>query len=215
MEWLKELLKNAGIEESKIDEFVTEFNKEVPKHLIPKEKFNEVSEARRKAETDLAERDKQLETLSKDAGASEELKQQIEQLRADNQKAKEKYESEAKELQLKTALKLKLAGKVHENALDNVIAEFDKSKIVLDELGNIKEGFDDQEKSLRESKGFYFVPEKQEPQFKGFKPFDGSSGKGEGGNDNNIGKQLAAQNKQTGQDMAKAQANYFGGAKNE
>lgn len=211
MEWLKELLKNAGIEESKIDEFVTEFNKEVPKHLIPKEKFNEVSEAKRKAETDLAERDKQLETLSKDAGASEELKQQIEQLRADNQAAKEKHEAETKDLQMKTALKLALTGKVHENALDNVIAEFDKSKIVLDELGNIKEGFDDQEKSLRESKGFYFVPEKKEDgfNFTGFKPFEGKGSDKSSNPNDNFGKQLAEANKQSNEAMQKAQADYF------
>lgn len=211
MEWLKELLKNAGFEEGKIDEFVTEFNKEVPKHLIPKEKYNELSESKKKLETDLSDRDKQLETLKEAAGSSKKLQDQIEQLQADNKAAKEKFESEAEELQMKTALKLKLAGKVHEKAIDEVVKHFDHTKITLDENGSIKDGFEDQEKSLRESMDFYFVSEKNDkPSFKGFKPFDGQSGGGED-KGNNLGKQLAAQNKQAGADMQKAQANYFGG----
>src|SRR5690606_30677600 len=102
-----------------------------------------------------------------------------------------------------------LAGKVHDP--DIVLSQLNKEQLELDENGNIKGGFDEQIKSLQESKGFLFVPEKYDKQtFKGFKPFNGQTG----GNDNKeigIGKQLAAQKKQAGQDMAKAQANYFGG----
>lgn len=176
---------------------------------FPKAKFDEVNNAKKQAENDLKERDKQLEELRKSNGDAEALKEQIQKLQEDNKVATEKYQQEAKELQLKTALKLKLAGKVHETALDDVLSQFDASKIVLDENGNIKEGYDDQEKSLRESKGFYFVPE--EPSgatFTGFKPFEGSSSTG-GGNDNNIGKQLAANNKQNNESSAKAQELYF------
>src|SRR5690554_3239124 len=117
MEWLKNLLKNAGIEESKIDGFVTEFNKEVPKHLIPKDKYNELSERAKKLETDIADRDKQLEDLSKTAGASEELKKQIEQLQAENKAAAEKYAAEIKDLQIKGAIKSAISGKVHDEDL--------------------------------------------------------------------------------------------------
>lgn len=210
MEWLKELLKNAGLEESKIDEFVAEFNKEVPKHLIPKEKFNEVSEAKRKAEETLGERDKQLEELSKSAGASEELKKQIETLQNENKTAKEKYETEAKELKLNTALKLSLAGKVHDP--DIVLGLLDKTKLELDENDNIKAGLDDQIKSLQESKAFLFVPEKDDtPAFKGFKPFEGKGPNENNNSNNNFGKQLAEANKQSNEAMQKAQNHYFGG----
>ncbi|OMG45290.1 hypothetical protein BK140_33025, partial [Paenibacillus macerans] len=126
--------------------------------------------------------------------------------------ATEKYQKEVKELQLKTALKLKLAGKVHETALDDVLNQFDTTKIELDEHGNIKGGYDDQEKSLRESKGFYFVPEKpNEPHFTGFKPFNGDTGGGSSDKSGEFGKQLAAQNKQSSDKMQEAQKQYFGG----
>jgi len=209
MDWLKELLKNAGLESDKIDGFVTEFNKESPKHLMPKEKYNELAEAKRKLEGDIAERDKQLETLKGSAGDSEALKKQIEQLQADNKAAKETYEKQAQELKLNTALKLSLSGKVHDP--DIVVGLLNKEALQLDENGNIKAGLDDQLKTLQESKGFLFVPEKVESQtFKGFKPFDGQQS---GGNDDSgsIGKQLAAMNRKSGDNAQKAQVNYFGG----
>lgn len=209
MDWLKELLKNAGLDADKIDGFVTEFNKESPKHLIPKERYNELAETKKKLEGDIAERDKQLETLKGSAGDSEALKKQIEQLQADNKAAADKWAAEAKELKLNTALKLSLAGKVHDP--DIVSSLLNKEALQLDESGNITAGLDDQLKSLRESKGFLFVPEKENSQtFKGFKPFDGQTG---GGNDDsgNIGKQLAAMNKQRSEGAQSAQVNYFGG----
>ncbi|MGG4344933.1 phage scaffolding protein [Paenibacillus lautus] len=176
---------------------------------FPKSKFDEVNEARKQADAALAERDKQLGDLKKAAEGNEELQATIKTLQDENKAAAEKYQQEAQELQLKTALKLKLGGKVHETALEDVLSQFDTSRIVLDEHGNIKEGYDGQEKSLRESKGFYFVPEGQGgATFTGFKPFEGSNPAG-GGNDNNFGKQLAANNKQNNESSAKAQELYF------
>lgn len=70
MEWLKELLKKAGVDESKIDGLVSDVNKELPKHFVAKQQYNEVAEAKKKLETDVAERDKQLDELKKAAGAS-------------------------------------------------------------------------------------------------------------------------------------------------
>lgn len=213
MEWLKELLKNAGVDESKIGEIVEGAGKEVYKHFVSKTQYNDIAEAKKRLETDLSERDKQFEGLKKSAGDNEELKAKIKELQEANKTAAEKYQKEAKELQLKTALKLKLAGKVHETALDDVLNQFDTTKIELDEHGNIKGGYDDQEKSLRESKGFYFVPEKpDETTFFGLKPFNGGGSNYDKGNKGGeFGKQLAAQNKQSSDKMQEAQKQYFGG----
>nr|WP_150959350.1 phage scaffolding protein [Aneurinibacillus sp. XH2] len=212
MDWLKELLKKLGVSESDIDKIDSEVTKELPKHFVPKTQYNDVVEARKKAEKDVVDRDKQLEDLKKSTGDAEALKQQIEKLQSENKEAKEKYEAEARDLQMKTALKLNLAGKVHDP--DLVAGLIEKSKIELDDSGNIKAGLDDQIKALQESKAFLFVPEKSDaPAFKGFKPFDGASPSE--GSGSNIGKMLAQQSKQAGNDTAKAQANYFGGMSNE
>ena len=73
MDWMKEILKKAGIEEEKVDGVISDISKELPKHFIPKDKYNEVSEAKKKLETDIQERDKQLEQLKNAAGNSEEM----------------------------------------------------------------------------------------------------------------------------------------------
>lgn len=163
MEWIKEILKNAGIEETKIDEVVSSINKEMPKHFIPKEKYNELSEVKKKLESDLADRDKQLEDLSKTAGLSEELKKQIEELQKENRAAKEKYEAELKNLAISNAIKRAIAGKVHDE--DLVASLFDKEKLVLD--GDKVVGLDEQLKELQESKAFLFKQE--QPDQPGFK----------------------------------------------
>lgn len=174
---------------------------------FPKSKFDEVNEAKKSLEAALKDRDKQLEDLKKSTGDNKALQEQIEQLQAENKTAKEKYETALNELKTNTALKLALSGKVHDP--DLVVGLLDKSKIELDDTGNVKAGFDDQIKALQESKAFLFVPEKKEEgfQFRGMQPADGAGG-GEG-QQPNLGKQLAAQNKQSGEAMQQAQANYF------
>lgn len=152
MEWLKELLKKAGVDESKIDGLVSEVNKELPKHFVAKSQYNELSEKAKRLETDIAERDKQIADLGKAAGASEDLKKQIEQLQTANKEAQQKYEADLKNLKLSSAIKSAIAGKVHDE--DLVAGLFDREKLVLD--GDKVVGLDDQLKTLQESKAFLF-----------------------------------------------------------
>lgn len=145
---------------------------------FPKEKFDEVNTAKKKAEDDLKERDKQLETLSKSAGDNETLKGEINKLREENKAATEKYEAEVKDLKINTALKLALAGEVHD--ADLVAGLIDRNTIKVKDDGTIESGFDDQVKALRESKAFLFV-EKANTKPKGWKPADPSGSKDEPG----------------------------------
>lgn len=214
MEWLKELLKNAEWDESKIDSLIADVNKELPKHFVPKDKYNEVAEARKAAEQSVADRDKQLEQLKKEVGDNKELQTKIEQLQGENKAAKEKYEADMKDLRLGTAVKLALAGKVHDP--DIVAGLLDKSKIELDDSGNIKAGLDDQIKALQTSKAFLFVPEDKgggQFQFRGANPPEGGGAGGAGGSGQDkaaeFGKRLAEFAKQNSS-TAEAQKSYFG-----
>ncbi|WP_039944492.1 phage scaffolding protein [Thermicanus aegyptius] len=143
---------------------------------IPKDKFNEINEAKKQAEEALKERDKQLSDLKKAAEGNEELKKQIEQLQAENKAAAEKYEAKLQDMAVTTAIKLAVAGQVHDP--DLVAALLDKSKIELDDSSNVKAGLDEQIKTLRQSKAFLFVEQKSDkgPQFKGVAPADGRDG---------------------------------------
>lgn len=147
---------------------------------FPKEKFDEANTAKKKAEADLKDRDKQLEDLKKSAGDNEELKKQIDTLQNDNKAAKDKYEAELNDLKINTALKLALAGEVYD--ADLVAGLIVKDNIKVKDDGTIESGFEEQVKALRESKAFLFVEktDDQPPRFKGSKPPEGGGGKPNG-----------------------------------
>jgi hypothetical protein len=179
------------------------------KGFIPKARFDEVNTAKKTADDALKDRDKQLEDLQKSTGDAEAMKKQIETLQGENKTAKEKHDAEVKELRLGTAVKLALGGKVHDT--DLVAGLLDKSKIELDDNGNVKAGLDDQIKALQTSKAFLFVPEDKgggQFQFKGAKPPEGGGSGGEGDKDGGFGKRLADFSKQN-EGLAKAQQSYF------
>ncbi|MFS8541764.1 MAG: phage scaffolding protein [Tissierellales bacterium] len=164
MEWIKQLIeKHTKDGVLNQEELIKDINKEFPKYAVPKDQYNAVAEAKKKLEKDIAERDKQLEDLKKiDADG---LKAEIERLQQENKVAKEKYEAELKNLQLTNAIKLALNGKVYDE--DIVTQLINKDKLVLNEDGKVI-GLDEQINSLKESKAFLFLPEKQDNQPIGF-----------------------------------------------
>lgn len=153
MDWLKELLKKAGIEEEKVDSTITDINKELPKYFIPKDKYNEVAEAKKKLEADLQGRDAQLEELKKAAGTSEELKKQIETLQAENKKAGDEWQAKLSKMQLDFALERALTAAKAKNP-KAVKALLDLEKVKLD--GDKLLGLDDQLKELQKSDAYLF-----------------------------------------------------------
>lgn len=181
------------------------------KSYIPKARFDEINTAKKKAEDDLKERDKQLEELKKSAGDSAALQEQIAKLQSENKATAEKYALEVKELRLNTAIKLALNGEVHDP--DIVAGLLDKTKIELDDSGAIKGGLDDQIKSLRESKAFLFAEKQnqQQFQFRGANPAEGKDNKGGGAGkeqSGDFGKRVAEFAK-SNDGLDKARASYF------
>ncbi|MDN4069256.1 phage scaffolding protein [Paenibacillus vini] len=178
MEWLKKILEAQGLSGEQIKS-ITEGVENNYKGYVPEHRFEEVNTARKQAESDLKERDKQLEILSKSTGDNEALKEQIKKLQGDNKAAAEKYEADVQELKLNTALKLVLNGQAHDP--DIVAGLLDKTQIKIGEDGSIIAGLDDQLTALRGSKGFLFAekPESKGPTFKGAAPADGNKGGGE------------------------------------
>jgi hypothetical protein len=177
MDWLKELLKKMGVADTEVDKIDGEIAKELPKHFVTKTQYNEVAEARKKAEKDVAERDTQISELGKVAGLSEELKAQITKLTADNQEAAEKHASELKDIKITNGIKSLIAGKAHDEEL--VAGLFDRDKLVVD--GDKIVGIDEQFKSMQETKEFLFKSEQQNPP--GFHVGAGGAGTGQATND--------------------------------
>ena len=209
MDWLKQLLEGMQLSAEQTKQIMEGVEGHY-KGYVPEHRFKEVNDAKKSLESSLKERDQQLADLKKAAEGNEALQNQIKELQEANKQAASKYETELKELRTNTALKLALSGKVHDP--DLVAGLLDKTKIELDDAGNVKAGFDDQLKALQESKAFLFVPEKKETgfQFRGMQPADGAGGGGGDSTKPNLGKILAEQNKKSNAATEQAQANYFG-----
>lgn len=122
-------------------------------------------------QTQVSERDKQLETLKATAGDNESLTKQIAALQEENAKAKETYEAEMTQLKVEFAVEKALTGA---NAKNNkaVKALLDLGDAKLDKDGNVK-GLQEQIDKLAadESTKFLFeVKQTTGQQFRGFQP---------------------------------------------
>ena len=88
----KEMLLELGITEEQAAK-VLEKAAEEQKGFIPRERFNEVNEAKKSLDAQLKERDKQLKDLQSKAGDNEELKKQIASLQEQNKAAAKEYKA--------------------------------------------------------------------------------------------------------------------------
>lgn len=163
----KEDLIKLGLTEELAQKVADAFA-EYLKGFIPKSRFDEVNEAKKKLEQD-------LEALKKiDA---EGLQAEIERLQKENEATKEKYEAELKQIRINNAVERALIASKAKN-IKAVKALLDLENVELDEDGNIK-GLDKQIKKLQESEDSSFlfdIQSSNKQQFKGFKPGESSDG---------------------------------------
>ncbi|WP_313150764.1 phage scaffolding protein [Lysinibacillus capsici] len=171
----KEDLIAMGLSEEQADAVVSKYGT-----MIPKERFDEVNKAKKTLEDQVKNHETQLKDLQDKAKGNEELQKTITDLQQANETAKTEYEQQLKDERMSAALKLSLHSKVHD--VDLVAGLINKTTIELSEDGKVKKGLDEQLKSLQESKSFLFVPEKQQPTFRGWVPA-GGLGEGEGTSD--------------------------------
>lgn len=146
-------------------------NAEQLKGFIPKARFDEVNNAKKQAEKDLSERDKQLETLKNSTGDVETLKNTIKQLQDENKASKEQYEANISKIKLDNAI---------DNALGNAKAKNSRAVRALLDMEKIKfenetlSGLDEQLKALKEAEDSKFlfeeIKEPAKPSFSGVEP---------------------------------------------
>ena len=163
----KEELIAMGLSEEQADAIVGKYGT-----MIPKERFDEVNKAKKTLEDQVKNHETQLKDLQDKAKGNDELQKTITDLQQANETAKTEYEQQLKDERMSAALKLSLHNKVHD--VDLVAGLIDKTTIELSEDGKVTKGLDEQLKSLQESKSFLFVPEKQQPTFRGWNPAGGA-----------------------------------------
>lgn len=165
----KQQFLDLGLSEDLATKAEAESKKELETY-VPKTRFDEVNNAKKQLETDVKDRDKQIEEIKKNTGDNEELKTKIETLQNENKENKKKYEEDLKELQISNAIKLAVSDKAQD--ADLVASLFDKSKLILGEDGKIT-GLEEQLKTIKEGKPFLFKEDAQQQQqnnFKGVEP---------------------------------------------
>lgn len=170
-----EQAKALGLNEE-VAKKVADASQEELKTYIPKHRFDEVNEENKNLKATVKENTTQLEILKKSAGDNAELQKQIQTLQDDNQKKDQDYQTALKDLRVTNAIKLAIAGKVHDE--DLAASQFDKSKLILSEDGKIT-GLDEQLKTLSDTKKFLFKEEQKpaDPDPKpGFKVGAGGEG---------------------------------------
>jgi hypothetical protein len=150
---IKELLKNIGVAEDKMDEAEKAVKTFLGTEFVPLSRFNEVNEGKKSLTEQLAERDKQLTSLKKSVGDNEGLKKQIEELQAANKEQKAAFEEQAKALKIDTAIKLAIADSAQD--ADIVASLIDKGKVILGEDGKVA-GLTEQVEALKKDKSFLF-----------------------------------------------------------
>ena len=164
----KEDFVKLGVDEE-LAKKCEEASAEELKGYIPKARFDEVNNEKKKLELDVRDRDGQLETLKNSTGDVESLKQQIADLQKDNKAKDEAHAKEIKKMQRETAdNELLTAAKAKNNKA--VIALLDAIEETVD-IDSYKTKRSEQIEALVKSDAYLFeAKESKKAQVKGATP---------------------------------------------
>lgn len=164
----KDELKNLGLTDEQVDAVIAGY-----KDFIPKSRFDEVNEARKNAESLVAERDKQIEGLKVSAGSTDELKKQIEKMQAENKALVEAKDNEIKKIKINNAVNTALMGAGAKN-VKAALALLNMENTELMEDGSVK-GLNEQIEALKTDEDSKFLFADPKPVIKGANPVGGSN----------------------------------------
>lgn len=167
---ITEMTRDTLVEMGLTEELATKVMGSLNGNYVPKNRFNEISRENESLKAAAKEHEKQLETLKKSAGDNESLSQQIADLQAANQTAKESYEAQMNQLKIDFAVEKALTGAKAKN-VTAAKALLDLKDAKLDEDGSVK-GLSEQIEKLSkaEDSKFLFDTAPAQPKLKGFQP---------------------------------------------
>lgn len=136
---MKTKLMELGLETEMVDKVIGVLNGEISDKYIPKYRFDELNDAKKKAEADVAERDSQLEELKNASGNVENLKKRIEELQADNQRTQDEYNATLKAMRRENFVKdaLMEAGLLDAKYIPGVKAYLNIEKLDVDSVASV------------------------------------------------------------------------------
>lgn len=165
----KEDFLKLGLDEEKAEQCEKESLAEL-RQFIPKTRFDEVNNDKKRLEKEVETRDAQLEELKSAIGNSDNLKQEIEKLQLENKQKEEQYKQEINKIKIDTAVDLALTNAKVRNktALKALLKDLDKCE--FNEDGTVK-GLKEQLESLSKAEDSKFLFESNESnKFTGFVP---------------------------------------------
>ena len=170
----KEDFLKLGLEEE-LAEKAAQASGEELKGYIPKSRFDEVNGKVKTLETDLKNRDDQLDQLKKVDADS--LQQTIINLQTENANLKSQHDAELKQVRFDAALELALTNaKAKLPKAVKALLDIDMEKVEINEDGSIV-GLSDQIKKLQESEDTKFLFDEDKPSsLQGAKPAEGKDG---------------------------------------
>lgn len=121
LDWMK-----TTFGDSWTDEIEASFKKELGKHFVARADFNAVNTAKQQLEDTVKSNNEQLATLAKAQGDVSELQAEIENLRANNQKAADDYAAQLRQVKCDGFVdsRLNAAGCLNVTAAKALLAEF-------------------------------------------------------------------------------------------
>lgn len=171
----KEDFVKLGIDEETAKKCETASQEEL-KGFIPKVRFDEVNNEKKKLELDLRDRDGQLETLKNSTGDVEAMKKQIATLQADNKAKDDAHAAEIKKMKVDAAVDAALtsSGAINTKAVVPFLKDLDKAELAED--GTVKGLAEQIEALIKADDTKFLFTAKKKTKVKGAKP-------GESGND--------------------------------
>lgn len=177
MEWLKELLKNAGVDN--VDDLESKISKELPKHFKPAKEFNEINEELKNVKGENKTLKESQENIQKEYENYKKGSISQADYEAKKKEIEDNSKAEIEKVKLESKIDLAISNAKAKN-VKSVKANLDLEKIKLD--GDKLLGFDDQIEALKESDAYLF--DIDNPVNKGVENNGGNPRKNDGGNIN-------------------------------
>ena len=154
----REELKKLNLTDEQIDKVMSLHGADVENS---KSKIDELNKTNESLQSQIAERDKDLKTLKKQAGDNEELTNQFKELQSKYKQDTENLSKELQQTKLNSAVDSALGkAKVRNTTAAKALLNMDEVK--LNDKGEV-EGLDDQISSLQKTDGYLFDQGNKEP----------------------------------------------------